>query len=147
MPIDEENEQLPDASSDYVPVVFGRDASKADEYRELLSDFDIPAMVGSDEELGDKVEAEIKARKRGMTHGLPVLVPEAFLDEASEIIADNESADDPDLDEDEEVQDEEGDDDEFLLDELEDDPEEESLSDYDDDFFADDSGGVDEDDL
>ena len=77
--------------ADFVPAVFARSVEEAEVYRELLNDHDIPAIVGLDEDL--KADDTSKNRRRGMTHGVPVLVPEALLDEASEVIADREDAD------------------------------------------------------
>lgn len=77
--------------ADFVPAAFARSVEEAEVYRELLNDHDIPAIVGLDEDL--KAEDAPKGRRRGMTHGVPVLVPEALLDEASEVIADREDAD------------------------------------------------------
>ena len=84
------------------------------------------------------------ASRRGMTHGVPVLVPESLLDEASEIIADREGFGEF---EDEEETDEEEDEEDFGLGEVaagdllggEDDDEDESL-------FGDDEEDEDEDD-
>ena len=142
MPI-EENDLSPEMYNEYVPVVFARSVGKAEEYRELLSEYDIPAMVGTDEELGNEVDAEIQARRRGMTHGLPVLAPETFLDEASEIIADNEDEDLDCYDPDEEEEFEE-DEDDYLFDDLDEDIREEPLGD--DDYLDDDKGDLEEDD-
>ncbi len=78
--------------ADFVPAVFARSVEEAEVYRELLNDHDIPAIVGIDEDL-KAADAPKAPRRRGMTHGVPVLVPEALLDEASEVIADREDAD------------------------------------------------------
>lgn len=76
--------------SDFVPAVFAPSVEEAERYRDLLSDHDILALVGDED--GDE-----KTRGAGnhsaMTHGVPVLVPEVFLDEASEVIADHEDID------------------------------------------------------
>jgi hypothetical protein len=107
--------------TDFVPAVFARSPQEAEMYRELLEDHDIPAVVGADEEDLDKakdkdepVEEEGKKKKtrpHSMSHGVPVLVPEALLDEASEVIADREDLADfeeDELEEDEDEDDEEG---------------------------------------
>jgi len=76
---------------DYVPAFFARNIAEAEEYREFLSDHDIPARAGLDEKLLVEADPDHRAAsRRGMTHGVPVLVPESLLDEASEIIADRE---------------------------------------------------------
>ena len=97
---------------DYVAAFFARNIDEAEEYCELLSDHDIPARAGLDEELLAEADPDHRAAsRRGMTHGVPVLVPESLLDEASEVIADREDFDvfgdgeeaDEEEDEDEEV--------------------------------------------
>ena len=99
------------ADDDYVPAFFARNIAEADEYCELLSDHEIPARAGLDEELLVEADPEHRAAsRRGMTHGVPVLVPESLLDEASEVIADRE--DFSDFEDDDEEADECDDDDE-----------------------------------
>jgi hypothetical protein len=112
-----------------VPVVFGRDDDEAEEYRQLLEDHEIEATVGYDG-LADRDDAD--AEDRSMSRGIPVLVPESLLDEASEIIADRE--DDEEFAVDEEFEDEgEGDEaDEFTL-ELDEEIEPEAVGYLDDD--------------
>ena len=132
----------------YVPAFFARDQEEAAEYCELLSDHDIPArcesdgdsLAGPDEDAGadadkdagadaDKdagadADAEQRAAgRRGMTHGVPVLVPETLLDEASEVIADREDF----ADFDEEEEDDEDDEDDYDLEELTEEDEHETL--------------------
>jgi hypothetical protein len=100
----------------YMSAFFARNIEEAEEYCELLSDHDIPARAGLDEELLAKADPEHRAAsRRGMTHGVPVLVPESLLDEASEIIADREGFDEF---EDEEETDEEEDEEDFGLGEV-----------------------------
>jgi len=131
----------------YMSAFFARNIEEAQEYCELLSDHDIPARAGLDEELLAKADPEHRAaNRRGMTHGVPVLVPESLLDEASEIIADREGFDEF---EDKEETDEEEDEEDFGLGEVaaadllggkdDDEDEEESL-------FGDDEEDEDEDD-
>ena len=93
---------------DFVPAVFARSAEEAEEYREILNDHDIPAIVGDDGLIGDKPGGRQKPpAPKGMTRGVPVLVPEVLLDEASEVIADRDydelQEEETDEDEDEEV--------------------------------------------
>jgi hypothetical protein len=130
----------------YMSAFFARNIEEAEEYCELLSDHDIPARAGLDEELLAKADPEHRAAsRRGMTHGVPVLVPESLLDEASEIIADREGFDEF---EDEEETDEEEDEEDFGLGEVaavdllggEDDDEDEEES-----LFGDDEEDEDED--
>jgi hypothetical protein len=100
----------------YMSAFFARNIEEAQEYCELLSDHDIPARAGLDEELLAKADPEHRAAsRRGMTHGVPVLVPESLLDEASEIIADREGFGEF---EDEEETDEEEDEEDFGLGEV-----------------------------
>lgn len=111
MPRDEEPiEELPEGPAEFVPAVFARTADEAEYYRELMEDHDIPAIIGADEELEDE---DAPKRRRSISRGVPVLVPEALLDEASEIIAQREESDefdgedDDDADEDDDEDDEE----------------------------------------
>ena len=144
---------------DYVPAFFARDMEEAGEYCELLADHDIPARAGIEDELTAEDSEHRTAGRRGMTHGVPVLVPETLLDEASEIIADRE--DFANFEEDD-IAEEDADDEEFGLapaepgadeedEDDEDDEDEEDFLDDDDDedeslFGDDDLSGEDEDD-
>ena len=83
---EEEFEPIGDEPSTYVPAVFAHSATEAEFYRDLLKDHDIPAILGTedeDETIGRPV----------ISRGVPVLVPDAFLEEASEVIADREDLD------------------------------------------------------
>ncbi len=82
----------PSKKDEFVPAVFARSQQEAELYRQLLEDHDIDAVIGY-EETEETNDAEGK-----MTHGMPVLVLESFLDEASEIIADREDLDEFDTD-------------------------------------------------
>jgi len=73
-----------DEKSDFVPVVYARSLDEAEEYRSLLEDHDIPAQVGTEGDVEDDDDIRVTAK------GIPVLVPEVLLDEASEVIADRE---------------------------------------------------------
>lgn len=92
--------------SEFVPVIFARSREDAERYRDLLEDHNIPAVVGTDADEEDALPS-----RSGITHGVDVLVPEALLDEASEIIADREDLDEfaptEELDEDDEDEDDE----------------------------------------
>ena len=126
--------------SGFVPACFARNMDEAEDYCGLLSDHDIPARAGVDEDLLDERDPEHEvASKRGMTHGVPVLVPETLLDEASEVIADRD--DFVDFDDDEEDDDEE---EGFGMDELTEDSEAFLEDDGDDDTLF--GGGDDLDD-
>jgi hypothetical protein len=94
-----------EAYQDFVPAVFARSQDEAERYSELLNDHDIPTKVGAANE--DEGGSEASAGR--MTHGLAVLVPDALLDEASEVIADRENLAEFGLteEEDEEEEDEE----------------------------------------
>jgi len=128
----------------FVPAVFARSLDEAEAYGELLNDHDIPARIGADEEIKDANGGEHRdADRRGMTHGVPVLVPENLLDEASEVIADREDfaefEDDDEREEDEDDDDEafgleelDGEDEAFLDDEDEEEDEEAIFDDADD---------------
>lgn len=143
MAMDEElvPEPLGPEKTEFVPAVFARNSQEAAEYCELLNDHDIPATVGSDEHGEDAAQSRRRGAgprrsgRRGMTRGVPVLVPETLLDEASEIIAEREEfveingGDEEDEDEDDEIGG--GDDQDEAPDEEE--PEEEVEDAYEDD--------------
>lgn len=149
-----DDEPMDDELAGFVSVVFARNADEAERFRELLEDHDIPALVGTNEDIDIESEEWQAARRQGMTHGVPVLVPEALLDEAGEVIADlddtsgmeedeedeeeeeeeveaGEEGDDEDDDDEEEEEDAFGDDDDDELDEAglfgDDDEEEEEV--------------------
>jgi len=75
-----------DGHDEFVPAVFARSAEEAEVYCELLNDHDIPAVVGDDDDV-DETRTKAPARRRGMTHGVPILVPEVLLDDAGQVIA------------------------------------------------------------
>mgnify|MGYP006294369333 CR=1 FL=1 len=95
---------------EFVTSIVARSPAEAEEYCELLQDHDIPTVIGAPDE--DEQLADGGTRGKQITHGVPVLVPETLLDEASEIIADREDAADKLLvdDEDEEFEDEDDED-------------------------------------
>jgi len=150
-----EDEQMGFSRQDhggFVPAVFARSEEDAEKYRVLLDDHDIPACIG-DEGVPDGKDAK-ETPPSSMTRGVPVMVPEPLLDEASEVIADFENLDDFELEEDlkEDEEDEEfgmgmdvDPDSKNLLDEEEDldededeDEDEDYLDDEDDDSLEDD---------
>jgi hypothetical protein len=151
MPADEEEfEGMEPEYDDFVPAVFARNRAEADRYREILEDHDIPV------ELGDRDGTS--ASGRGRAHGLPVLVPDPLLEEASEIIADLE--DDEEFVDNDEIDEEEDDEDEVDLEEgfieeeeeFEEEDEEDDLElgfddDEEDDTFGDDLGLDDDEEL
>ena len=105
-----DDEPMDDDLAGFVSVVFARNVGEAERFREMLEDHDIPALVGTVDDIDVDSEEWQAARRQGMTHGVPVLVPEALLDEAGEVIADldDTSALDEDEDEEEEEDEEEG---------------------------------------
>jgi len=110
---DDEFIEIPDDDEEeFVAVVFARSMEEAETYMELLEDHDIPGRLGPHEDIeGDQ---GVPLAHQGMTHGVPIMVPESMLDEASEIIADRDNTEDFE----EELEDEE-DDDEFDFEEEE----------------------------
>jgi hypothetical protein len=148
---EEEFEPIGDEPEQYVPAVFAHSAAEAEFYRDLLKDHEIPAVLGTEDEVAD-------AERPIISRGVPVLVPDAFLEEASEVIADREDLDEYDdelEDEDDEDEEEEleladdTEDDEDLDDEEEDEDEEEEENDEDEDEedeFVDDEEEEEEDD-
>jgi hypothetical protein len=75
---------------DFVPAVFARSPEEAEQYRQLLDDHDIPAIV-ADEDRADKTGQP--APRKGFSRGVPVLVPEALLEEAGDVIAERDETD------------------------------------------------------
>ena len=113
-----DEDRIPDNEQEqYVPAVFARDEKEAEAFRELLADHDIEALVGY-EQL--KTQPEREATEVQLGRGLPVLVPEALLDEASAVISDREDQDEFELGE--ELEDEDEDEDKLDF-ELEEEPE------------------------
>jgi hypothetical protein len=86
---EEEDFATPEDYEDLVPALIARSINEAEQYCQLLNDHDIPAIAG---ESADAVEddEDVTVRQRGISRGIPVLVPDVWLDEASEIIADRE---------------------------------------------------------
>lgn len=129
------------ADRQLVPVIYARTITEAEYYKGLLTSNDIPATIEEEAEPGEP------AGPAG--RGVPVLVPDQLLDEASEILAEHEEAEeDEELNEyedldgedelDEDLEDEELDDDDDLDDDDEDlDDDEDDLDDYDDDLDED----------
>jgi len=127
-----EFDSLGSVEGEFVPVFFARNIEEAEEYCHLLSDHEIPARAGVDGELPSEEDPEHHlAGRRGMTHGVPVLVPETLLDEASEIIADREEF--SEFEEDDEEEEEEEDDESFGLEGLDSEEEEALLDDEEED--------------
>lgn len=79
--------------SDFVSVVVARSVEEAEEFCDLLNDHDIPAMVGDGGSQGKEEAVRSCPQSKGTARGVPVLVPEVLLDEASEVIADREDSD------------------------------------------------------
>ena len=79
-----------DDLSDFVPAVVARSADEAEQYRELLDDHDIPAIIGTDEDLPAEEDGEGARPDPIVVRGVPVMVPETLLDEASKIISDRQ---------------------------------------------------------
>ena len=77
----------------FVPAVFARSMAEAEVYCELLNDRDIPTVIGVGVAAGDEQDEKTPPLS-DMSHGVPVLVPEALLDEAGIVIAEQESVDD-----------------------------------------------------
>ncbi len=101
-----------DEGGEYVPAVFARSKEEAEEYRQLLDDYDIPAIIPAEE---DEASPPSRRGKAGISRGVPILVPEAMLDDASEVIAERDNADEFDSGEDDDGELDE--DDEFPLEE------------------------------
>ncbi len=86
-----------DDFKDYVPALFARSLEEAQTFQELLGDHDIPAILADDDldvddDDDEQEDDENQDQPEGdmgpaISRGVTVLVPEAFLDEASEVIA------------------------------------------------------------
>jgi hypothetical protein len=136
-----DDEPIDDELAGFVSVVFARNVAQAERFRELLEDHDIPALVGTSDDIDEDSEEWQAARRQGMTRGVPVMVPDALLDEAGEVIADLD--DTTGLEEDEEDEEEEEEEEvEAGEDEDEDDDDDEAGI-----FRADDDDDSDEEDL
>lgn len=138
--------EQPDTS--LVPVIYARNLTEAEFYKGLLTSNDIPAI------LEDASGEVIGLPESVVGRGVPVLVPNAMLDEASEIIAEHQDTEEDkaldefeELEEDEEFEDddeefedddEEEDDDLDELDELDGDLDEDLDDDLEEDFEGDD---------
>jgi len=120
-------EEIEGEYDEYVSVVFARDVDEAEQYRQLLEDHDIPVITAEDEELD---EAEPASGRRHRRRGIPILVPEALLDEASEIIAERDDSDEFVLPEDD-LDDDEDEEELGLVEEIEPDLEDDDLFDED----------------
>lgn len=122
-PLDDETEELfEDRGDELVPALYARSLDEAEEFQQLLEDHGIEAVVGSEDE-----SSEAAGR---MGRGVPVLVPDALLDEASEIIADHDDTDE--FEDDDEILDDDEDDEEEEFEELDEEPDEEVFLDEDD---------------
>ena len=77
-----------------VPVVVAGSADEAEQFRQVLEDHDIPAVVDTDEGvtgLAEAVSDEVQPDER--EQGVAVLVPEGMLEEAGTILAEREEFD------------------------------------------------------
>jgi hypothetical protein len=106
MPVEDDHHARTGELGQYVPVVYAGSVDEADWYRQLLEDHDIAAVVD------DEYTAEPPEDVKGPPTGTAVLVPEAVLEEAKEVVTEvddmegleafGEDADDVGDDEDEE---------------------------------------------
>lgn len=129
-------------SRGYVPVIYARNITEAEFYKGLLETNDIPAIIE------DAASEVLGIPESIVGKGVPVLVPDGMLDEASEILAehgdsqeeealdDYEEMDEEFEDDAEEVDDEELDedfDDDDLDDDFDDDMDDDEIEEFDDD--------------
>ena len=89
---------------EFVAAVIARTMDEAEALREFLEDHDIPVILGNQPGRRDSAKGGADA---GPVRGVPVLVPEELLDEASEIIAECGEMDEYEVDEDDDLDDEE----------------------------------------
>ena len=132
MPLDDDDLDVfgNDEFGEFVPAVFARSRDSAEKYREVLEDHDIPVVLSDERE---DPSDELAPPRRGITNGVAVMVPDALLDEASEIIANREETDE--FEEDDEFDEEDGD--EFTLGDGFGEADEVDLEDEEDDLFVD----------
>lgn len=130
-------------ASGFVAVLIARSVKRAEQFCELLDDHDIPAIIGAGGELAELEDAgNVSAGPDDVSRGVPVLVPESMLDEASQIIADREDFGNV---VEGELEEEEDEDDEFGLTQETDEKPVETLDDEDDDDdFLDDDEDLDD---
>jgi hypothetical protein len=81
MAVDDDHDIIPEDLGEYVPVVYAGSVDEAHWYRQLLEDHDIAAVV--DEDYAGLPPEGV----RGPPTGTPVLVRQAMLEEAGEVIA------------------------------------------------------------
>lgn len=131
---DDVEQGKPKNSDGLVPVMFAASTKEAEKCLGLLKENEIPASLGDADD------------ERVNTSGIPVLVPGTLLDEASEILAAQDTDDDDTarMSRDEE---EEFDDDEYEDDADSDDEDDDYDVDDDDDDVWDDDEGEDEDEV
>lgn len=72
--------------NEFVPVAFADNITEAEVYRALLEYRDIPTII--EDRFADEPELPV------ITRGLPVLVPNEMLDDASDILAGKDEPDD-----------------------------------------------------
>ena len=130
-----------DKSEEFVAVVYARSLEEAEQYRELLDDHDIPAMFGTNASEDEEGKLTRRAPVRTSSRGIPIMVPEVMLNEASEVIASREELEDfaTEDDEFEDDDEEEGEDEASESDDEElEEEDEESFEDEEDEFLEDD---------
>ncbi len=94
---------------DLVVVIVAPSLGEAEQFRELLEDHDIAAVVAAGEAIENVADALLEdVAAESPSGGVAVLVPKALLDEAGEIIADREEFEE--FEDDETVDDDDGDD-------------------------------------
>ena len=94
--------------ADCQPVAYALDDEQAEQLRDLLTDYGIPALIEKDEYGGRLTTAK----------GIPVLVPVDSLDEAGDIIEQYENMDELAWDDETEDEEEEEDDDEEYIEQV-----------------------------
>ena len=85
-------EEYADVDDDFVPAIFAHSSLEVSACIEILANHDIQTIVGDERDL-ERDEMEHIAWSAGMTHGIPVLVPEALLDESGSILAGRDDID------------------------------------------------------
>ncbi len=104
MPGENEKFDIPSNEMEsFVLLMNAPSLGEAERLRDILDDHDIPSTIGTDEDVELKEDVELApdaAPDVAAVRGVAILVPVALIDEAKEIVADIEDADEFEINED-----------------------------------------------